>query len=207
MRFSRKQKEHSGSLGHGVIRIPIYVSALVVLVALVHIISDDVSSAPATPSGGSSQQLRSELAETEQPSIKSNDSSTANEKEQDWKWYDGNLNEYYNKLERDEHSKRDPNKITSYAVHRWMGPKYSTLIHYELLRQVIYELILHKYISLEEDAIASSSKLRVFDAGCGLGAVSSKVVERSIIARLKLISIRYFGFIYVIRVTIIKLLE
>lgn len=42
--------------------------------------------------------------------------SSAADGEEDWKWYDGNLNEYYNKLERDEHAKRDPNKITSYAV-------------------------------------------------------------------------------------------
>mmetsp|Transcript_24578 Transcript_24578/g.52964 ORF Transcript_24578/g.52964 Transcript_24578/m.52964 type:complete len:747 (-) Transcript_24578:1197-3437(-) len=88
--------------------------------------------------------------------------------EKDWKWYDGDLNEYYNKLERDEHAKRDPNKITSYAVHRWMGPKpnHSTLIHYELVRQAIYELVLGQYAPPSQ----SHSKLRVFDAGCGLGA-------------------------------------
>mmetsp|Transcript_16529 Transcript_16529/g.34901 ORF Transcript_16529/g.34901 Transcript_16529/m.34901 type:complete len:1041 (+) Transcript_16529:174-3296(+) len=98
----------------------------------------------------------------------------------DWTFYNGDLNEYYNKLERDEHAKRNPNKITSYAVHRWMGPKGSTLVHYELVRGAIHELILGKVPPppLGDDNAAASNalpssnekKLRVFDAGCGLGA-------------------------------------
>lgn len=81
--------------------------------------------------------------------------------EKNWTWYNGNLNEYYNKLEQDEHGKRNPNLITSYAVHRWMGPDHSTLVHYELVRNAIYSLVIDQ---------SSKSQMRVFDAGCGLGA-------------------------------------
>ena len=86
---------------------------------------------------------------------------------EDWKWFDGNLGEYYDSLERDEHAKRKPNVITSYAVHRWMGPKRSTLEHYSLIRTAIYELVLGE---LPSPSGSSASPLRVFDAGCGLGA-------------------------------------
>ncbi|KAL7536097.1 hypothetical protein ACHAWF_005365 [Thalassiosira exigua] len=93
--------------------------------------------------------------------------------EKNWKWYGGDLNEYYNKLERDEHAKRDPNDISSYAVHRWMGPERSTLIHYQLVRESIYELVLGREAPSSEAASKATSgaseKLRVFDAGCGLG--------------------------------------
>jgi len=91
---------------------------------------------------------------------------------EDWTWYDGNLNEYYNKLEKDEHAKRDPNVITSYAVHRWMGKRGSTLVHYELVRQSIYELVIGQSfpLSSQSPSINPSHSLRVFDAGCGLGA-------------------------------------
>ena len=95
---------------------------------------------------------------------------STNEDDKDWKWYDGNLNEYYNKLERDEHAKRNPNVITSYAVHRWMGPKASTLIHYDLVRQSIYELVMGQHAPPEQTPSTESTELRVFDAGCGLGA-------------------------------------
>ncbi|KAL7531943.1 hypothetical protein ACHAXR_004323, partial [Thalassiosira sp. AJA248-18] len=107
------------------------------------------------------------------PSSSENDANPAaaekeDENEKDWTWYDGNLNEYYNKLEKDEHAKRNPNKITSYAVHRWMGPDRSTLIHYKLVRAAIYELIFGVVKSSNDQA--TNRKLRVFDAGCGLGA-------------------------------------
>ena len=87
---------------------------------------------------------------------------------EDWKWFDGNLGEYYDSLERDEHAKRKPNVITSYAVHRWMGPKRSTLEHYSLIRTAIYELVLGELPS--PSGTSASTPLRVFDAGCGLGA-------------------------------------
>ncbi len=88
----------------------------------------------------------------------------------DWKWFDGNLNEYYNKLERDEHDKRDPNVITSYAVHRWMGPEKKTLTHYQLVREAIYEHVIRRFPPSAETIASDGVTLRVFDAGCGLGA-------------------------------------
>mmetsp|Transcript_337 Transcript_337/g.717 ORF Transcript_337/g.717 Transcript_337/m.717 type:complete len:694 (-) Transcript_337:28-2109(-) len=90
--------------------------------------------------------------------------------EKDWKWFDGNLNEYYNKLERDEHEKRDPNVITSYAVHRWMGPEKKTLTHYQLVREAIYEHVIRRFPPSAETVAGDGVALRVFDAGCGLGA-------------------------------------
>lgn len=93
-----------------------------------------------------------------------------NDDEQEWKWFDGNLGEYYDKLERDEHAKRKPDVITSYAVHRWMGPERKTLEHYVLIRKAIYEAVLGKLPPPGEEVSQSSSPLRVFDGGCGLGA-------------------------------------
>ena len=84
----------------------------------------------------------------------------------DWAWYNGDINEYYNKLERDEHVKRKPEEIATYAVHRWLGPKHSTLVHYQLVRAEIYDHLLQTHVSLAP----SNESLRVFDAGCGLGA-------------------------------------
>ena len=89
--------------------------------------------------------------------------SAAKDEGSDWRWFDGNLNEYYNSLERDEHGKRDPNVISSYAVHRWLGPDASTLVHYELVRGEIYWRILGK--TLRDDDGGSEVGLRVFDAG------------------------------------------
>ena len=99
------------------------------------------------------------MKEQEKPAII--DSQNGN-----WTYYNGDINQYYNKLEQDEHSKRNPNVITSYAVHRWMGPNGSTLVHYELVRGAIYEFVLGK-LPVEDES--SEKQLRVFDAGCGLG--------------------------------------
>ncbi len=79
------------------------------------------------------------------------------ESSKDWTWFDGDLNAYYNSLEKDHN--RNPEKIASYAVHRWMGKKRSTEEHYHLLDAAISKH--HKH---------SGSALRVFDGGCGLGS-------------------------------------
>lgn len=76
-----------------------------------------------------------------------------------WIWFNGDLNAYYNKLIASD-SKRNPNVITSYAVHRWMGKDKSTLIHYELIHGMIQQF-------MEQ---SESRNLRLLDAGCGLGA-------------------------------------
>lgn len=76
-----------------------------------------------------------------------------------WTWFNGDLNEYYNKLIASD-SKRNPNEIKTYAVHRWMGKDRSTLVHYE----VMYGMIQH-YMDNSEHR-----KLNLLDAGCGLGA-------------------------------------
>lgn len=73
-----------------------------------------------------------------------------------WIWFNGDLNKYYNKLIGSD-SKRNPNDIKTYAVHRWLGKERSTLIHYELILNVITQ---H----------TSGEHLHVLDAGCGLGA-------------------------------------
>lgn len=49
-----------------------------------------------------------------------------------------------------------------------MGPNYSTLIHYELIRQTIYDIALHQRISLDEGTSTTNTKLRVSDTGYGL---------------------------------------
>mmetsp|Transcript_16224 Transcript_16224/g.19814 ORF Transcript_16224/g.19814 Transcript_16224/m.19814 type:complete len:1003 (+) Transcript_16224:128-3136(+) len=76
-----------------------------------------------------------------------------------WTWFHGDLNQYYNKLIASD-SKRNPNEIKSYAVHRWMGKDRSTLVHYELIYQMIRQFVDN---SMER-------KLNLLDAGCGLGA-------------------------------------
>ena len=81
--------------------------------------------------------------------------------ETDWKWYEGDVNQYYNELEKD--IQRDPTNLEKYAVHRWMGPSHSTTIHYQLLLESIV-----KYTGrTRDDKIAN---LNVLDAGCGLGS-------------------------------------
>jgi len=95
------------------------------------------------------------------------------DEQQNWKWFDGNIGEYYDKLERDEHAKRNPNVITSYAVHRWMGPQRKTLDHYILIRKAIYEMVLGRLPPPGEEVTSTGEEsypLRVFDGGCGLGA-------------------------------------
>jgi len=78
-----------------------------------------------------------------------------------WIWFNGDLNAYYNKLIASD-SKRNPNVISSYAVHRWMGKDKSTLIHYELIHGMIQQ-----FMGMEQ---SESRNLRLLDAGCGLGA-------------------------------------
>jgi len=78
--------------------------------------------------------------------------------DKDWKWVDGDLNQYYNTLESQIHD-RDPSKLASYAVHRWMGPKRSTEEHYELIDRAVAARFPSKKLPL-----------KVFDGGCGLGS-------------------------------------
>lgn len=73
-----------------------------------------------------------------------------------WKWFDGDLNKYYNELIGSD-SKRNPNEIKTYAVHRWLGEDRSTLTHYKLILDTIL-------------AHTNGQNLNVLDAGCGLGA-------------------------------------
>jgi SAM-dependent methyltransferase len=74
-----------------------------------------------------------------------------------WKWFDGDLNAYYNSLERDE--QRDPNNVGSYAIHRWLGTNRSTEEHYRLV-----------YATAERYHHAPEQTLKVLDGGCGLGS-------------------------------------
>eukprot|EP00928_Gymnodinium_smaydae_P039456 TRINITY_DN26951_c0_g1_i1.p1 TRINITY_DN26951_c0_g1~~TRINITY_DN26951_c0_g1_i1.p1 ORF type:complete len:909 (-),score=81.97 TRINITY_DN26951_c0_g1_i1:175-2901(-) len=76
-----------------------------------------------------------------------------------WSWFGGDLKTYYNKLTEDERRKRNPSDLATYAVHRWMGRKRSTLVHYELVHE-----------SIKDGLKWNQADLRVFDAGCGLGA-------------------------------------
>lgn len=86
--------------------------------------------------------------------------------DKDWKWVDGDLNVYYNTLESQIHD-RDPKKIASYAVHRWMGPKRSTEEHYELVDRAVAQ---HRS--------PNASPLKIFDGGCGLGSALMFFEER-----------------------------
>lgn len=83
--------------------------------------------------------------------------------DKEWTWFDGNLNAYYNQLEKDIKN-RNPQVIGSYAVHRWMGSKKSTLEHYHILRQAVSD----HYASGGADG--KYKNFRVLDGGCGLGA-------------------------------------
>jgi hypothetical protein len=58
-----------------------------------------------------------------------------------WAWFQGDLNEYYNELIGSD-SKRNPQTISSYAVHRWLGKDHSTLVHYELIHATIQQVLL-----------------------------------------------------------------
>ena len=86
--------------------------------------------------------------------------------DKDWKWVDGDLNEYYNTLESQIHD-RDPSKVASYAVHRWMGPKRSTEEHYELIDRAVAA---HHPPPNTSPPPPPPPPLKVFDAGCGLGS-------------------------------------
>lgn len=77
--------------------------------------------------------------------------------DKDWTWFDGDLNAYYNSLEKDHN--RNPDNIASYAVHRWMGEKHTTETHYELIHDAI-----GRHHSKAKSALAG------FDGGCGLGS-------------------------------------
>jgi SAM-dependent methyltransferase len=74
-----------------------------------------------------------------------------------WIWFD-DIGKYYDQLIASD-SKRNPNDIASYAVHRWMGENYSTLVHYELILS-----------AMQQYTSSSGDNLHVLDAGCGLGA-------------------------------------
>lgn len=73
-----------------------------------------------------------------------------------WKWFNGDLNKYYNQLIASD-SKRNPHDIKTYAVHRWLGKDRSTLTHYKLILDTVL-------------AHTNGQNLNVLDAGCGLGA-------------------------------------
>ena len=117
--------------------------------------------AKATPR--QSDQVKADDGKVETPKNPPKDGSATKDGSSDWRWFDGDLNEYYNSLERDEHGKRDPDVITSYAVHRWLGPEASTLVHYELVRGEVYGRVLGRTLGNEGES--SGVGLRVFDAG------------------------------------------
>ncbi|CAB9506295.1 O-methyltransferase [Seminavis robusta] len=100
-----------------------------------------------------------------QSTTTSTTTNSANEK--DWKWFEGDVNQFYNELEKDH--KRDPTKIANYAVHRWMGTDRSTTHHYELLQASIL-----RYYT----GNSPNDALRVLDAGCGLGSAMKWLEER-----------------------------
>ena len=54
----------------------------------------------------------------------------------DWTWFDGNLSQFYNKLEQD-HPHLDAASVNSYAVHRGLGRDRSTTEHYRLIHEAI----------------------------------------------------------------------
>ena len=55
-------------------------------------------------------------------------------KEKEWKWYNGDIGKYYDKLEQDEHSKRDPHRMQfidvsvpstqHLSIMNWSGRRY-----------------------------------------------------------------------------------
>lgn len=117
---------------------------------------------PVVPAGLSKEEERKKLVECGATDASAADVESTNhliKADKDWKWFDGNLDEYYDKLEQDEHTKRKPDVITSYAVHRWMGPERSTLEHYKIIRSAIYESVLGELSS--QSAGASTTSIRV----------------------------------------------
>jgi cyclopropane fatty-acyl-phospholipid synthase-like methyltransferase len=81
------------------------------------------------------------------------------EGDEKWQWFDGDINAYYNSLEKDH--KRDPNKLADYAIHRWLGPKRSTEQQYVLLDEAAMKFIHPANLA---------DPVHVLDGGCGLGS-------------------------------------
>jgi SAM-dependent methyltransferase len=81
---------------------------------------------------------------------------------EEWKWFNGDLNAYYNSLTTDENHKRNPNKVSTYAVHRWLTSPENTEEHYKLLYGAM-----ERHLSADT---LNKKPLNVLDAGCGLGA-------------------------------------
>ena len=98
---------------------------------------------------------------------KSTSKAIGNDK--DWTWFNGDLNKYYNSLEKQIHD-RDPAKIASYAVHRWMGPTRSTEEHYELIDRAVAQHHPQRQQLQQQQKGSATSPLKIFDAGCGLGS-------------------------------------
>jgi 2-polyprenyl-3-methyl-5-hydroxy-6-metoxy-1,4-benzoquinol methylase len=97
--------------------------------------------------------------------------------DKEWKWFDGDLNAYYNSLTTDENHKRDPNQISTYAVHRWLGNPNNTEEQYQLLYNAMER---HLSLSLSSStSFPTRRPLKVFDAGCGLGAGLMWMEQRS----------------------------
>jgi 2-polyprenyl-3-methyl-5-hydroxy-6-metoxy-1,4-benzoquinol methylase len=92
--------------------------------------------------------------------------ATATANVEEWKWFHGDVNQFYNELEKDH--KRDPNKIADYAVHRWMGTDRSTTHHYEILYESIQRYTGRSF---------GMQNLTVLDAGCGLGSTMKWMEE------------------------------
>ena len=100
--------------------------------------------------------------------LKQINTKTESNNDKEWKWFDGDLNAYYNTLTTEEDKKRDPNKISSYAVHRWLGDPQNTEEHYKLLFEAAGKHLVPSSSSLPSKI--QQLPLRVVDAGCGLGA-------------------------------------
>lgn len=96
-------------------------------------------------------------------SKKTKEDDSKETKEGDWRFFNGDLNTYYNELEMD--IKRNPKQIGDYAVHRWMGPKRSKVEQNQIMHDAA-----HRHLPLDAQTTAASSKLQVLDAGCGLGS-------------------------------------
>eukprot|EP01062_Namystynia_karyoxenos_P062199 TRINITY_DN55121_c0_g1_i1.p1 TRINITY_DN55121_c0_g1~~TRINITY_DN55121_c0_g1_i1.p1 ORF type:complete len:385 (+),score=113.52 TRINITY_DN55121_c0_g1_i1:32-1156(+) len=70
------------------------------------------------------------------------------------------IDAYYTQLEK--LVKRQTGNLNSLSVHRWLGKKRSTLVHYRLVRSAIREYL--------PAAAKGDGRARVLDAGCGYGA-------------------------------------